>query len=90
VSQSGLVGIGEMPLELLEGSLPLSPIAKAPIDLAAGVLGRDGKKTAKAIAPFAGGSLPIVGGPIKAMLGMAFTESAGSIVEAEFDYLQKF
>ena len=90
VSQSGLVGIGEIPLELLEGSLPVSPIAKAPVDLAAGVLGRDGKKTAKAVAPFVGGSYPVVGGPIKAMLGMAFTESAGSIVEAEFEYLQKF
>ena len=90
VSQSGLVGIGEIPLELLEGSLPVSPIAKAPIDLAAGVFGRDGKKTAKAVSPFVGGNLPVVGRPIKAMLGMAFTESAGSIVEAEFDYLQKF
>lgn len=90
VSQSGLVGIGEIPLELLEGSLPVSPIAKAPVDLAAGVLGRDGKKVAKSVAPFVGGSYPVVGGPIKAMLGMAFTESAGSIVEAEFEYLQKF
>lgn len=90
VSQSGLVGIGEIPLELLEGSLPVSPIAKAPVDLAAGVLGRDGKKVAKSVAPFVGGSYPGVGGPIKAMLGMAFTESAGSIVEAEFEYLQKF
>ena len=90
LSQSGLVGIGEIPLELLEGSLPVSPIAKAPADLAAGILGRDGEKTAKAIAPFAGGGYPLVGNVIKSMLGMAFTESAGSIAKAEFDYLQKF
>ena len=90
VSQSGLVGIGEIPLELLSGSMPTSPIAKAPFDLAAGVLGRDGEKTAKAVSPFVGGNLPVVGRPIKAMLSMAFVESAGSIAQAEFDYLQKF
>jgi len=90
LSQSGLIGIGEIPLELLEGSLPVSPIAKAPLDLATGVIGGDGEKTAKAIAPFAGGGYPLVGNVIKSMLGMAFTESAGSIAQAEFDYLQKF
>ena len=90
VSQSGLVGIGEIPLELLSGSMPTSPIAKAPFDLAAGILGRDGEKTAKAVSPFVGGNLPVVGRPIKAMLSMAFVESAGSIAQAEFDYLQKF
>ena len=90
VSQSGLVGIGEMPLELLSGSAPVSPMAKVPFDLAAGVFGRDGKKTAKAVSPLVGGNLPIVGRPIKAMLSMAFVESAGSIAQAEFDYLQKF
>ena len=90
ISQSGLVGIGEIPLELLSGSLPVSPVAKSPIDLAAGVVGRDGKKTAKAVAPYVGGNLPVVGTPIKAMLGAAFTEGAGAILEAEFDYIQKF
>jgi hypothetical protein len=90
ISQSGIVGIGEIPLELLEGSLPISPIAKAPLDLATGVLTGDRKKTAKAVAPFVGGSLPVVGGPIKSMLGMAFLEAGQDMVRAEFDYLQKF
>lgn len=89
ISQSGLVGIGEMPLELLSGSLPISPIAKAPIDLAVGTVTADRKQVAKAVSPFVGGNLPVVGSPIKAMLGMAFLESAGELVKSEFDYIQK-
>jgi hypothetical protein len=78
-----------MPLELLSGSLPVSPIAKAPIDLAVGTVTADRKQVAKAVSPFVGGNLPVVGSPIKAMLGMAFLESAGELVKSEFDYIQK-
>jgi hypothetical protein len=90
VSQSGILGIGEMPLDLLSGSLPISPIAKVPMNLIAGAVTGDREQVVKAVAPFFGSSLPAVGGPIKAMLGMAFLEGTDLLTKAEFENIQRF
>jgi len=89
LSQSGLVGIGELPFELLGGGLPLSPIAKAPLNVATGVVTADREKVAKAVSPFVGGNLPVVGGPIKSMLGMAFLEAGQEFLKNEIDQINR-
>ncbi len=90
LSQSGLVGIGELPFELLGGGLPISPIAKAPLKVATGVVTADREKVAKAVSPFVGGNLPVVGGPIKSMLSMAFLEAGQEFLKNEIDQINRF
>ena len=87
--QSGLPGIGELPFELLGGGLPISPIAKAPLKVATGVVTADRKKVAKAVSPFVGGNLPVVGGPIKSMLSMAFLEAGQEFLKNEIDQINR-
>jgi len=89
LSQSGLVGIGELPFELLGGGLPISPIAKAPLKVATGVVTADREKVAKAVSPFVGGNLPVIGGPIKSMLGMAFLEAGQEFLKNEIDQINR-
>lgn len=90
ISQSGLLGVGELGFGLLEGQLPLGPLASTPFNIAGGVFSGDPEKVGRSLAPYAGGNMPVVGPAIRGMIGLAFTQSITDFMSAENDYIQRY
>lgn len=90
INQSGLLGVGEFGLGLLDLESPLSPVANTPFNLVGGVFSGDSKKISKAISPYAGGNMPVVGPAIKGMIALAFQQSITDFLSAENDYMQRY
>jgi len=90
INQSGLLGVGELGFGVLEGQLPLGPLASTPFNLAGGVFSGDPEKVGRSLAPYAGGNMPVVGPAIRGMIGLAFTQSITDFMSAENDYIQRY
>jgi hypothetical protein len=90
INQSGLLGVGELGFGILEGQLPLGPLASTPFNLAGGVFSGDPEKVGRSLAPYAGGNMPVVGPAIRGMIGLAFTQSITDFMSAENDYIQRY
>jgi hypothetical protein len=90
INQSGLLGVGELGFGMLEGQLPLGPLASTPFNIAGGVFSGDPEKVGRSLAPYAGGNMPVVGPAIRGMIGLAFTQSITDFMSAENDYIQRY